>query len=230
MSGFIEDLRLAIRSCWKQPGNSAAIVLSLALGVGLNAAVFSVINAFLFRPLAVPGAKQLVVLATRDHHMEYPHSLSYADAEDLADCPAFSGVISYRPVRAELNSTSDAQRVWVELVSGNYFNFLKARPAAVRLLTASDDVPGGNAAIVLSWRFWKRRFAGDAGIVGKPLRVNGQSFTVAGITEQRFPGTEPMFEMDAYVPAHTISLLLPDRARDLEQRDRHVFRAMARIE
>lgn len=198
---FIRDLRYGIRVLFKSPGFLAAAVLSLALGIGANTAIFSLVNSVLFRPLPVKDSEQLVRIYTNDGERDsnpssYPDYVDYRDQSEV-----FSGLIANSPMRVSLGDSGEVELVWGEMVSGNYFSVLGVTPILGRaLLPEEERDPGANPVTVLSYGLWKRRFGGDPGLVGKTIRFNGHNFNVVGIAPEGFTGTFVGFAPDFWVP------------------------------
>jgi predicted permease len=201
MERFLLDLRLALRRLRQNPGFSFIAVLTLALGIGANTAIFSAINAVLLRPLPVERSSELIsvnqVIAS-----ETVPAISYPDYRDFRDRNnVFSGFVTYRFDAVSLGLPRESQRIWAYLVSGNYFQVLGVNAARGRVLLPEDDSRGGNhSVVVLSYSCWQRRFGGDPGIVGRTIKINGRDFTVLGVTPREFFGTELFFSPEAFFP------------------------------
>ena len=199
---FLEDLakdvRIAIRTLAKSPGFAAAGVLSLALGIGANALVFSVVNALIFRPLPVERPDQLVFLENK----VYGPSQSFPNYKDLRDRNrTFAGLVAYRVSPMELETGTGANRIWGYLATGNYFDVLGVKPALGRFFHQSDDLhPGASPYAVLSYAAWQSRFGADPGIAGKTIRINRFPFTVLGVAPPNFHGTELFYWPEVWVP------------------------------
>ena len=182
---FFEDLRFAPRILRKSPGFTAVAILTLALGIGANTAIFTLLDQILLRSLPVKDPQQLVLLDLVGH--QYGNSsgdsvLSYPLYRDFAQRnEVFSGLFCHRFTSASLSFGGQAERVRLELVSCTYFPVLGVCPALGRTLTPDDDrVPNGEPLVVLSHAFWKQRFGKDPGIVGQTLMVNNHTMTVTG--------------------------------------------------
>lgn len=178
MIGIGRDVAYAVRLLWRSPGFTIAAVLTLALGIGANAAIFSLADATLLRPLKVAGPSELYTIRFSS---AYPDYLAYSDNRDL-----FKGVVATSGGRLNAAADGRAELVDSAFVSGNYFGVLGVPPAAGRLLGPADDVPNGPIAAVLGYRWWQSRFGGDPGIVGKTIRVNNAPVTVVGIAAKGF--------------------------------------------
>jgi len=159
------------------------------LGIGVNTAIFSLINAVLFRPLAVDRPQELVRLVATDE--EGVHAFTYLDYLDLRDRnQVFSGLLAHGVLRLSLNTGGEPELIPGELVSGNYFSVLGVRPELGRaFLPEEDRTPGAHPVAVLSHELWHRRFASDPAIIGKGILLNGYRFTVVGIAPESFHGT-----------------------------------------
>jgi putative ABC transport system permease protein len=199
-----QDLRYAVRSLARRPGFSAVIVLTLALGIGANATIFSWIDALVFNPL--PGAadaSSLVALhfttATRDNlSFSYPN---YVDVRD-AQIPGLDGMLAFRTLALGVRQGSgEPGRTWAEIVSGNYFQVLGVQAELGRLLSPHDDTSEGTGAVaVLSDRLWQARFGSRSDIVGAVFTVNGQPLTIVGVAGPGFKGATNGLAVDLWVP------------------------------
>src|SRR5688572_18269539 len=199
-----QDLRYAIRLLAKNPGFTAVVVFTLALGIGANAAIFSITDKVLLQTLPVQDPDQLVVLSAYDPK-EGPgieSTFSYAMYQDLRDRnDVFSGVITRGSAQMNVSYADQNERVRGELVSGNFFDVLGVRPWAGRFFNQEDDrIPGANPVAVLSYGFWERRFGKDPSIIGKTILVNEHPLTVLGVTPPSFYGIDLSNSPDIRVP------------------------------
>jgi predicted permease len=196
---LIQDVRFSVRGLRKSPGFVFAAVLTLALAIGANAVVFSILNAFILRPLNVPHAESLFGLwRTQDKGM----SESYPDYLDLRDRNhSFDGLVAYNVDLAGLDTGDSPSRSWIEEASGNYFDALGLQPYLGHFFHASDE-HGPNSApyIVLTYAFWHTHFQDDRGVVGRVVRVNKHPFTILGVAPPKFHGTLSFFNPDFFVP------------------------------
>ena len=231
METLWRDLRHSMRLLWKTPGVTLVVVLSLALGIGANTAIFSVVNTVLLRPLPVDRPNRLIALATSDSHTQFPHGLSYADYEDYRkQNDLLSDVMLYAPEPFSLTQKGQSERIWGDIATENYFSMLGVKPGIGRLFRPEDGtVPGADPVVVLSYRYWRRRFGGDAGVLGRTVQINGNAFTVIGVASREVLGTEIYFAPDIWVPMMMAGPLFPSRAKLLEDRDAHEFRCWARL-
>jgi predicted permease len=193
-----QDLRFAARTLCKSPGFTAVAVLTLALGIGANTAIFSVVNALVFRPLPVERPKELAFL----QNAHYGLGLSFPNYQDLRDRnQTFAGLIGYRMAPMELETDRGAQRIWGYLATGNYFDILGVQPALGRCFNQNDDLhPGASPYAVLSYSAWQSRFGADPAILGKTIRVNRLPYSVIGVAPPDFHGTEIFYWPEIWVP------------------------------
>jgi predicted permease len=229
-----QDAGYALRMLRGAPAFSAAAALTLALGIGATTALFTILNAFLFRPLPVSHPEQLVSVATLDHHIELPHGLSFRDLEDYrADNGAFVDLLGYAPSGIALNADGRVERIAAEFVTGNYFSLLGAAPAVGRLIAPNEGRAAGDAPVmVLAYDYWRLRFNGDPSIVGRVVRVNGQAATIVGVAAEGFTSTEALLKISAYLPVSAADRLEPSTTGEhalLEARDQHSLRVLGRL-
>lgn len=198
MTTLLQDIRYALRVLLKSPGFAVAAVLTLALGIGANTAVFSIVNALILRPLPVERPSELVFL----ENARYGPSQSFPNYKDLRDRnQVFAGLVGYRMAPMELETDRGAERIWGYLATGNYFDLLGVKPALGRFFNQSDDVhAGASPYAVLSYGAWQARFAGDPAIVGKVIRINRLPYTVFGVAPPDFHGTELFYWPEVWVP------------------------------
>src|SRR6476646_7189114 len=169
MTQMITDIRYALRILAKNPGFACVVVFTLALGIGANAAIFSVTDKVLLQSLPVTRPEQLAVLSSFDSQggRRIESSFSYPMYQDLRDRnDVFSGVIARGGVQMNVSYGDQTERVQAELVSGNFFEVLGVKPWAGQLLTQNDDLnPGAHPVAVISYAFWQKRFGGDRSII-----------------------------------------------------------------
>jgi predicted permease len=193
------DVRFALRQLRHSPGFAFAAVVTLALAIGANAVVFSVMNAFVIQPLNVARAGSLYSL---QHGSDAGSQQSYLDYVDLRDRNhTFDSVVAYNVVQAGLDTGQNPSSVWVIAASGNYFDALGVKPTLGRLFHLEDE-HGPNSApyVVLTFAFWHTHFNDDRGIVGRVVRLDGHPFTVLGVGPKDFHGTLLFFYPDVIVP------------------------------
>jgi predicted permease len=202
---ILNDIRYAFRTFRKSPVFVAVAVLSLALGIGANTAIFTLIDQVLLRLLPVKDPQQLVLLWGRGSHYgsnNGPNKLSYPMYEDFRDKnQVFSGMFCRNGMDFSLNFEGKTERISGELVSGTYFPVLGVGAALGRVFNPRDDQnPGGEPYAVLSYRYWMSRFAGDPKVIGKKLVLNGYPFTVVGVSQAGFDGTDPTLSPQVRIP------------------------------
>ena len=192
-----QDLRYAARVLRRSPGFTLIAVLSLALGVGANTIVFSVVNALVLKPLPIADPARVYFV----NNSGQP-SQSFPNYRDLRDRNSvFESLFAYVPEPMSLDQDSGAHRVWGYLVTGNYWQSLGIKPALGRFFNASEDVqPNASPYAVLSYTCWKNRFAGDREIAGKQIRIDGHLYTILGVAPAGFQGTEVFFSSEIWVP------------------------------
>jgi predicted permease len=228
---MMEDLRYALRSLRKQPGFALVAVLTLAFGIGVNATVFSLVSALFLQPLPVKDPHQLVMLMQRGEIIEVPYGHSYPDYLDYRNSAAsFSDIVAFMPTPVHLGAKGQVpERTWVEVVSPNYFALAAVTPGLGQLLRPGEGEANGSApTVVLAYRYWQRRFGGDPSIVGKPITLNGQSFTVIGVAPSTFTGLSWSMAVSGWVPAGAMETLMSG-GNMLENRGAPMFRLMGRL-
>jgi len=213
MAGALQDFRYSLRTLRKSPVFLIVAVLSLALGIGANTAIFTLLHQLVLQPLPVRHPEQLVMLAGRGEHYggnNGPDRLSYPMYRQIRDQnQVFSGMFCTHPTTVSATFQGRTELLGADFVSGNYFPVLGVGAAAGRVFTASDDLmQGGHPLAVLSYGYWRTRFAADPDIVGKQIVVNGQALTIIGVSEAGFNGVEPGRAPQIRIPI-TMSDFLP---------------------
>ena len=226
MTGFAQDFRYALRQLGKAPGFTAVAVITLALGIGANTAIFSLLDQALLRRLPVKDADRLVILefagsfnGHTSSRTDASFSFSYPMYRDLRDHNSvFDGLIATDWMQVGVQWRNQPELVTGELVSGNYFELLGVHPAVGRLFVASDDaVAGGNPVAVLSFSYWQRRFGEDPAIVNQSVLMNGRPFTVIGVSLPGFHSVVMGDTPDLFVPMTMKAEAMPG-SDDLENR------------
>jgi predicted permease len=199
---MLDDVKLAIRQLRKSPGFAVTAVLTLALGIGANAIVFSVLNALMLKPLKVPQSQSLYMVQ-RPVEGQVSPSQSWPDYRDLRDRNrTFENLVAYDIIGSvAVDTGSNPSTVWPYMVSTNYFDALGVQPYLGRFLHAGDD-KGPNSApyAVLSYAYWHSHFNGDSSAVGCVVQINKHPFTIIGVAQPDFRGTELFFAPDLWVP------------------------------
>jgi predicted permease len=202
MDRLFQDLIVSFRRLRSSPGFTIAAILTLALGIGANTTIFSLVNAVVFRPFGVEHQNELAFFNMHLPKAEFP-SLSYPNYKDYRDRnTVLSGLALYRIIPLNLSrGAGENSRLWGYEVSGNYFDMLGVKPFRGRVLHPEDDVNrGGHPLAVITYNCWQRRFAADPDIAGKKVKVNGLDYTVLGVTPKNFVGTELIFTPEIFVP------------------------------
>jgi len=229
---MITDIRYALRMLTKNPAFAGVVVLTLALGIGANAAIFSLLDQVLLQSLPVANPDQLVVLSAYDpkEGPDGDSSFSYPMYQDLRDRNSvFSGVIARGGTQMNVSYGDQTERVRGELVSGNFYEVLGVRPWIGRLFTAEDDrTPRAHPVAVLSYTFWESRFNKDANLIGKTILVNEQPVTVLGVTPPGFYGVDLSNNPDVRVPLMMTPVFNPLPPTRLQSRRHQWLSVMAR--
>jgi predicted permease len=192
------DLRVAFRKLWKSPGFTVTAIVTLALGIGANAVVFSVLNAVVLRPVKVPNAQNLYMV----QRFQFP-SQSYLDYVDLRDRNrTFESMVMTQilgPVGVDTGGSPST--AWPYLATGNYFDALGIQPYLGRFYHTADEQGAGSAPyVVLSYAYWHGHFHGDVGVVGRTVQVNKHQMTIIGVAPPEFRGTELFFAPAMWIP------------------------------
>jgi predicted permease len=194
-----QDVRYAVRLVRRSPAFAMSAIVSLALAIGANTLVFSVLNGIVLRRLPVPSPDQVVFVQSS---VAGAGAHSFPNYRDLRDRnTAFSGLVGYRISPMSVETGDGAARVWGYLATGNYFQVLGVTPEAGRLFVPEDDrQPGAAPYAVVSYESWQRRFLGDPSIVGRTIRINRLPYTVIGVAPRAFYGTEIFYRPEIWVP------------------------------
>ena len=229
MDSLIKDVRYAIRGLIKRPAFTAIAVVTLALGIGANTAIFSLVNTVLLRALPVERPEEIVSVSVRGKDdsmqaMSHPNYIDYRDQNQV-----LSGLLIYRFVPLSMSRSGLNERVWGYEVSGNYFDVLGVK--AIKGRTFAPDEYRAKLAgpvIVVSYDSWQRRFGGDPDLVGKDVLLNNHQFKVIGIAPEGFKGTEFVYAPEIWVPASMMEWVEPG-ATWLDNRDTNNFFAVGRL-
>src|ERR1017187_7848622 len=222
-----------VRVLAKKPGFTAAAVLVLALGIGANTAIFSLVNAFLLKPIEIHKAEELVGLDSRDTAKpDNYRAFSYPNFADLRGQGVFASLAAHDLAMVGLTEGDTTRRLFADLVSSNYFDTMGVSLFRGRVFTAEEERPGSAIPVVIvSYSFWKRHGA-DAAMLGRSLRINGRWFTVVGITPEGFTGTTALISAELYAPLGAYDALENDfesHGHALAARDNHCLIALARL-
>ena len=239
---FLQDSRYGLRMLAKNPGFTALAILTLTLGLTVNATVFSFVSNFFLRPLPARNPNELVVICQKSPRFPYSLPLSYPEFENLRramvenDSQAvlsnvFSGLIAYKDESVHLGREDEtAEKAWLHLVSKDYFDLLGIRPLYGRLFLPEEGrQPGVDPIIVLTYDYWHSHFGGDPRIVGETVKLNGLPFTVVGVTPLGFYGAAYGAALCGFVPATMHRELTPSSSGLLSNRGRPEFFLMGRL-
>ncbi|MGB8261698.1 MAG: ABC transporter permease [Terracidiphilus sp.] len=223
MNSLIPDLRYALRQLRKSPGYAATVVLTLALGIGANAAVFTLFDQALLRMLPVSHPKELVRFhwsgAFRGSMSSFggdsQNYFSYPMYKDLRDQnQVFTGILAADKANVGITWHNQAESQDAEVVSGNYFELLGLRPALGRLFNAQDEtVKDSNPVAILSYGYWKSRFASQPGVIGQTLLVNGHPFTIVGVAPAHFDSAIGGYKPGVFMPVTMVGQAMPWRTQ-----------------
>jgi predicted permease len=216
----VRDFRYALRNLRRSPGFVAVAGLTLALGIGANSAIFSLLDQILLRLLPVKDPSHLILLTMRGQHYGNNwggNAISYPMYRDFQDHnEVFSGMFCRFPYHVALTVGGQSERIGAELVSGTYFSVLGVRTIVGRPISPEDDLkPDAHPVVVLSYGYWQQRFGGDPNIVGKHVLVNSYDLTIIGVAEAGFDGVELGYQAKLFVPVMMQREVMPLLTRDM---------------
>ena len=206
MSTLWQDVRYGLRMLWKNRGISAIVILALALGIGANTAIFSVVNTVLLRPLPYSESERLVFLHETSQVLD-EMSISYPNFLDWrAHNQSFENIGVYNRGNYNLTGSGEVERLTVGQMSADMFTLLRVNALHGRVFTNDEDKPGGTPVVILSHGVWQRRFGGQTSILNQPITLNGKSYTVIGVMPPTFIGPSPgSVRMEMFVPVGQLS-------------------------
>jgi putative ABC transport system permease protein len=222
LGDLLQDLRFGMRMLLKNPGFTVIAVIALALGIGANTAIFSVVNAVLLRPLPYKNPERLVMVWEDNSKQGFPRDTpaapNYLDWRDQNH--VFEGMAAMVDISVNLTGTGEPERIDGRRVSASLFELLGVQPQLGRIFRSEEDQLGANGVVILSHGLWQRRFGGDPGIIGKPINLNGKSFTVVGVMPRTFQ-----------FPTRTDQFWIPMAfdAKEAKQRGNHYLEVIARM-
>jgi predicted permease len=232
--GFWRDFRYAMRSMRRSPVFVTFVVLTLALGIGANTTVFTVLNTVILNPLPVRNPGELAGIAGAEADRSKaptPFPISYPDLKDYqAQNAVFDSLAGYTSPRPITHQEAGAPEVlFAELATSNYFTTLGLTPSLGRFFVPEEDAPGGPAVAVINYATWQTRFGSTPDILGRTVRLNDVPFTVVGVAPRGFIGVNPIFGPDFWLPAATIERVFPTQMRNaLRERGQAAFSAVGR--
>ena len=231
MHSVLSDLRYALRTLRKTPGLTLVIVLSLAIGIGANTGIFSVVNALMLKPLPYPHAERLVALWLRSPGLgiprDWPSPGQYIDI--LTQNRSFDALSISQGGSQTLSGRERPERVEILRTSSNLFGLLGAKPLMGRLLLPSEDAPGGADVALLSHECWQRLFAGDPHVIGRTIVMNGKSFSVVGVLQPDFLLNREVMPTVGGIASMDVFVRLPLGADAVRKRGDENYNLMARL-
>src|SRR5712672_2746214 len=188
METLLRDIRYGARSLWKRPGFTAIAVITLALGIGANTSIFSVVNAVLLRPLPFPDPDQLVMVWEDASFAGFPRNTpapaNYVDFKSQNQ--VFVDMAAQDQRTLNLTGDGEPEKIVTFGVTANFFPLLGAKPFLGRTFAAEEDQPQANKVVVVSYNLWQQRYGGDRGIIGRELLLNGEKYSVVGVMPAGF--------------------------------------------
>jgi putative ABC transport system permease protein len=234
MTNLWADLRYAFRQLRKSPGFTATAILTLALGIGANTAIFSVVNGMLFTSLHVRNESRLTILSFQQKSTSWQPTFSLPEYRDLRSQTknVFSGLTADLYSLDGLSMPgSKPGRIFSDYVSGNFFSALGVQPFLGRYFLPSEgETPGADPVMVLSYAYWKRHFAGDPNVIGRQVSINGHPITVVGVTPKDFHGVLTAMAVQGYFPLAMMAPLENTPMDQLDKRDTRGWRVYARLQ
>ena len=240
MDRLLQDLRYAVRTLVRNPVVTVTAVLSLALGIGANTTMFTVINTLFLNPIPASRPSELVALFALDAKnptrfgsllpLSYPNLQDYRERNEvLTDLAGYSGPLALR-MSAALGNV-EPERVFAQLVTANYFDVLGIAPAAGRFFLRDEDrTPGTHPVVVIAHSLWQRRFGATPAVVGRTIALNRRVFTIVGVAPEGFKGVTSMFGPEIWAPSMAAPGLLPRQFGDwLHERGSVVFNTVGRL-
>ena len=200
VANALMDVRYGLRMLRKSPGFTVVAIVTLALGIGANAAIFSMSDAVLLKLLPAKNPRQLVYFRLLSPE-EHGSSFSRAEFEHFREASrSFSGMFAFDTTRVVLNAGGQSDFAWGQCVSGNFYSLLGVDPTLGRTLTNDDEQPGRPAVAVISYGYWKRRFGLEPSVIGQSVTLKGIPFTIVGVAPEQFRGIELGDSVDIWVP------------------------------
>jgi len=226
---MLRDINYGLRKLLKNPGVTLVAVVTLALGIGANTAIFSGVNAFLMKPLPVPRPNELIRPMEVAEDKELNDEMSYPDFADYRAQSTTLALAAEDMVPVAIDSENQNDVIWGQVVSANYFDVVQISPILGRTFAPDEDkIVGGSPVLVLGHSLWQRRFGSDANIVGKKVRLNNRQYEVIGVAPESFTGTKFALAMDFWTPI-SMAEELRRSPKLLEDRGSHWMNVIGRI-
>ncbi len=232
MRTLLQDIRYGWRMLVKTPAMTAVVAITLALGIGANALIFSFVNGFLLRPMPVPHPEQIAVLAaSQKGGSQFLSQFSYPEFVDFRQqADSVADLFGYVLTQPGLSADGRVDQLLASYVTGNYFSALGVKPALGRLILGrEEDQPGEQTVVVLGYSYWQKRFGGDPGVIGKEVRVNGKQASIIGVVPQQFRGVIAVIEMDMYLPVGSLFSIEQVSSNPSTDRNARVLSVLARL-
>ena len=213
---FRADVRYAISWLLRSPAFALVAIASLAIGIGFNTALFSVIDALLLRPLPIERPDRIIDIYTKGSDGDTYATTSYPDYQDLkAQNAVLTDMLGYSPAIAAVKMSDQSRMALGEVVTGNYFTLLGVPATIGRTLLPEDDRPGAPRVVTLSHRIWMRDYGGDQAVLGKTMHIRGQAYTIVGVINERFHGMVPMLQPEMWLPLAWVDDVEPAGIQDV---------------
>jgi predicted permease len=213
---FGADVRYAVSWLLRSPGFALVAIASLAIGIGFNTALFSVIDALLLRPLPIERPDRIIDIYTKGADGDTFSTTSYPDYLDLkAQNQVLTDMVGYSPAIAAVKMSDQSRMALGEVVTGNYFTLLGVAAGIGRTLLPEDDRPGAPRVVALSHRIWMRDYAGDQAVLGRTMHIHGQAYTIVGVIHERFHGMVPMLQPEMWLPLAWVADVEPAGIQDV---------------
>ena len=231
MNMLMHDLRYAVRMILKNPAFTVIVVLTLALGIGANTAIFSLVNAVLLRPLPFEDSERLVRVCRQPEDGSELEPMSYLDYLEYRDrAEVFENLAAFSFIPLSVGVGDENQMRFGQIVTGDYFDTLGVDATLGRMLTPADDLQrGGHPVAVISHGYWRRVFGGRAGAIGETVMLSGQPFTIVGVAPEGFAGAMPVMAPDMWVPMMMLGELRADSRNQLDSRSAGFLWNIARL-
>jgi putative ABC transport system permease protein len=215
VEALLADCRYALRWLVRSPGFTLAALTSLAIGIGFNTALFSIVDALLFRPMPIERPERIVDIYTRGGDGDTYATNSYPDFLDWKrQNHVFQDMLGYSPSIAAVKAGEQSRMALGEVVTGNYFQLLGVRAALGRALLPADDMAGAPRAVMISHRLWTRDYANDPGVIGRTMTIHGQAYTIVGVAPREFTGMVPMLQPELWTPSAWVEEIEPAGIQD----------------
>ena len=233
MDHLWQDLRYGVRTLISKPGFTAVAVVVLSLGIGANTAIFSLVNAFLLKPLYIKNPSELVGCYSRDTKKpDNYRAFSYLNYVDLREKNlVFSSLMAHNMAMVGVAEGDTTRRVFADVVSSNFFSMFGVPLFQGRTFTDAEERPGSNSTVaIVSYSYWKK--TGDPNLLGKTIRINGRLFTIVGIAPEGFTGTTALISSELYVPLGAYELVMNDfegHGKPLQARDNYNLILIGRL-